>query len=168
MDLEPNQAEAIERFKLVAARYCALVEGEPCDPEAEMRTLARLLAELYLNALDLPDMDNALDESASPPVRSSSHSYEKAVARFARLPLESYWDVFDPLAPESEEPVYNSLVDDLGGVYSDLERGFELLAHEGIGAAAWEWRFHFICHWGNHLVGAQRAIFLWLAGQTAA
>jgi hypothetical protein len=26
----------------------------------------------------------------------------------------------------------------------------------------WEWRFQFWNHWGEHLVGAQRAIYLYL------
>jgi hypothetical protein len=128
-----------------------------------MRVLAKLLAELYLHASDLPDVD--LDDDA-PSLRSSlasSGAYSKARARFAHLPLEFYWDIFDPLVPKPEAPVYNSLGDDLGDIYSDLVRGFELLNHRGVDAAVLEWRLNFYCHWGNHLVGAQRAIFLWLA-----
>jgi hypothetical protein len=67
------------------------------------------------------------------------------------------------LVTTPEAPVYNSLGDDLGDIYSDLERGFELLAASGVDAAVFEWRLSFCSHWGNHLVGAQRAIFLWLA-----
>ena len=26
-------------------------------------------------------------------------------------------------------------------------------------AAAWEWRFHFEVHWGEHLVGLERALY---------
>jgi hypothetical protein len=159
-----DRAKDAERFQQVAARFCALVESEPAEPVAEMRVLARLLAELYLCASDLPEVD--LDDASAPLPRSSASSgaYSKARDRFAHLPLESYWDVFDPLVQEPEAPVYNSLGDDLGDVYADLVRGFELLAHRGIDPAVFEWRLSFFSHWGNHLVGAQRAIFLWLAG----
>jgi hypothetical protein len=129
-----------------------------------MRALAKLLAELYLHASDLPDVNDD-EATTSRPSSSSPGAYAKARDRFAHLPLERYWDVFDPLVPEPEAPVSSSLGDDLGDIYADLVRGFEVLAERGIDAAVWEWRFHFHCHWGNHLVGAQRAIFLWLARQ---
>jgi hypothetical protein len=29
--------------------------------------------------------------------------------------------------------------------------------------AAWDWRFHFQIHWGQHLVGAQRALHEYLS-----
>jgi hypothetical protein len=154
---------AVDRFQEAASQYCALVDSDPGEPVAEMRVLAKLLAELYLHASDLPDIEADVDPT--PRRTSSSSPYAKARERFGHLPLVHYWDVFDPLVQEPEAPVYNSLGDDLGDIYADIVRGFEVLAQRGVDAAVWEWRFHFYCHWGNHLVGAQRAIFLWLAQQ---
>lgn len=158
MVLEPEQSSAIERFAAVALAYCTMVESEPGEAMAEMRTFAKLLAALHLSALDLPDV---WDENAGDTPRAAVTLPVRG--RFANLPLDTYWDVFDPLTVAPEAPVCNSLSDDLTDIYHDLERGSSFFATGDVAAAAWEWRFHFRVHWGNHLVGAQRAIHLWLA-----
>jgi len=44
----------------------------------------------------------------------------------------------------------------LSDIYLDIKRGLILFdGHHPIDAA-WEWRFNFQIHWGQHLVGAQR------------
>ena len=76
------------------------------------------------------------------------------------LPIDIYWDVFDPFVTPPAEPVANSFYDDISDIRRDLRRGLDLYDREFPLAACWEWRFHFQIHWGEHLVGAQRALFL--------
>lgn len=78
------------------------------------------------------------------------------------LPLDFYWDIFDPFATPANEPVANSFYDDIADIRRDLRRGLDLYDRGFPLAACWEWRFHFQIHWGEHLVGAQRALYLWM------
>lgn len=157
MAIEAEQLSAIGRFAAAAEAYCSAVECEPGEAGAEMRAFATLLATLHLGALGLPEV-SVEDEPDAP----STEATVPAQGRFANLPVALYWDVLDPLVLVPEPPVCNSLPDDLAEIYEDLKRGLALLAAERPAAAAWEWRFHFYCHWGEHLVGAQRAIHAWL------
>ena len=139
--------QRISEFAKVARRFCDLVQtGSPAADD-----LAASMAALHLAALALPDLDGeagAPDPSelpATPPVE---------------LPVDLYWDVFDPLATTPDAPVANSLYDDVADIWRDLRRGLNLFDRGFPAAACWSWRFHFRIHWGEHLVGAQRALFL--------
>ena len=76
--------------------------------------------------------------------------------KFSALPLTTYWDVFNPLT--ATEPVMNSLADDLADIYRDVKAALSLYEARHFTDAAWDWRFNFQIHWGQHLVGAQRAL----------
>ena len=69
--------------------------------------------------------------------------------------------MFNPL--QEEASVTNSLADDLADIYRDLKAGLSLYEAEHPIDAAWEWRFRFQIHWGQHLVGAMRPIHEYLA-----
>lgn len=102
-------------------------------------------------ALALPELDGevgAPEPSHPPPLPPLT------------LPFDLYWDVFDPLAMPPDEPVAYSLIDDVADIRADLRRGLDLFDRGYPAAACWSWRFHFRIHWGEHLVGAQRALFL--------
>jgi hypothetical protein len=86
----------------------------------------------------------------------TSDDWKLVSNRFQKLPVDGYWDVFDPL---KEEPaVYNTLFDDLSDIYRDLKEGLLLFTKGQVVEAVWDWRFNFTTHWGNHLTGAQRVI----------
>lgn len=128
-------------------RFCELVEAG--SPTAG--ALALSMAALHLAALALPDLDgeHGAPDPAEPPATPP-----------VTLPVDVYWDVFDPLEMTPAEPVANSLYDDVADVWRDLRRGLDLFDRGFPAAACWSWRFHFGVHWGEHLVGAQRALFL--------
>lgn len=56
MNDSQNIDPAIVRFIDVARRYCAWVESKPEEPLPEIQRARRLLAELHLAALNLPDI----------------------------------------------------------------------------------------------------------------
>jgi hypothetical protein len=96
------------------------------------------------------------DEDVSDKVTAEQ---QKSVCwRFSSLPIQGYWDVFDPLITEGGEAVFNSLSDDLADIYRDIKEGLVLYDAGKLKDAVWEWQFNFKIHWGQHLTGAQRAI----------
>lgn len=76
--------------------------------------------------------------------------------------MNQYWDVFDPLKLEENDPVYWQLPDDLADIYRDIKDNLNLFEAGHIVEAVWEWRFSFRTHWGQHLLGAQRALHSYL------
>ncbi len=153
-----NIDPAIEQFAEVARQYCAWAEGEFGEAQEEMRRARRLLAELHLAAIQLPDLGIGKDKDAT---RISHDDWSRMFQKFGSLPLTTYWDVFNPL--EETEPVENSLADDLADIYRDVKAGLSLFEAQDFIDAAWDWRFHFQIHWGQHLVGAQRALHEYLS-----
>ena len=67
-----------------------------------------------------------------------------------------YWVMYDPYCDEA--PVCGSLDDDFLDTYRDLTRGLRLYDAGHVEAAGWEWRHSFDWHWGQHAVGALRAL----------
>lgn len=153
-----NIDPAIEGFAEAARRYCAWAEGEFGDAREEVGHARRLLAELHLAAVKLPDLGIGKNLDAT---RISQEEWGRMFGKFGGLPLTSYWDVFNPL--EETEPILNSLADDLADIYRDVKAGLSLFEARHFTDAAWDWRFHFQIHWGQHLVGAQRALHEYLS-----
>jgi hypothetical protein len=146
---------AVAAFVDVAKRYCTWAEGAPLEPSADLHQARLLLAELHVAVLALPTAEpcehvelGGLDLGA----------WRTCKERFQQLPVNQYWDVFDPLNADDREPVCTTLADDLADIWGDLRDGLSLLATGRITEAVWEWRFAFNVHWGKHLTSAQRAI----------
>lgn len=148
---------AVKRFAEVARCYCAWAEGKLNEPKQEMEQARLLLAELYLAALQLPDLGCGKEQKA---VHVAHDEWLGIYQKFASLPLTGYWDVFNSI--EETESVFNSLADDLADIYRDVKAGLFIYEAEHLIEAVWYWRFHFQVHWGQHLVGAQRAIHQYL------
>lgn len=144
----------IKQFAEIAGNYCLWAESF-CSNFPQVMLIARkLLAGLHLAVLDLPDFGCGKDVIDIPSLSKENHVYQ----HFQNMPINGYWDVFDPLNQEDTQSVFNSLADDLSDIYRDLKRGLLLYNQGYITEAVWEWRFNFQIHWGVHLVSAQRAI----------
>jgi len=66
--------------------------------------------------------------------------------------------MFDPCDFLETSPVVGDLVDDLADIYRDLVGGVELWKMGRYADAIWAWKFNFQIHWGEHALGALRAI----------
>jgi hypothetical protein len=123
----------------------------------------RRVSSLYTAALDLPlPFTHGMSEDVSA-VEPPSGSEDVVAARASEIPLQVYWEVFDPIATPCEEPVAGSIVDDLGDIYRDVARGLVLFESGDRDHALWEWAFNFRIHWGEHATGAVRALHAYLA-----
>jgi uncharacterized protein DUF5063 len=149
--------DSIAAFAAIAERYCAWVEGEPLSPEAEVRAVRRLLAELYAGALALP---SEVEFEGGPDAPRESRRGE-VFARLESLPVSFYGVCLDPMATVPQELGIGDVTDDLADIYSDLRRGLGLYRAGRPGDAAWDWSFNFGAHWGDHLIGALAAIHAW-------
>jgi hypothetical protein len=116
----------------------------------KFQSLLRLLPELYVAALDLPDVE--------PTDRDFDLPAQKLQIDFGEIAW--YKEIFDPYEME-DQPVTGDLVDDLMDIYSDVKRGL-LIYEQGTPDdkvdAVWHWKFDFGAHWGFHLVDAIRAM----------
>jgi len=156
-----NTYPAVERFVEVVRRYCAWVESSPAGPHEDMVTARQLFTELHLAVISLPKVDLGDDESEDEGYESrpaSLDGWKQARERFSHLPVEGYWDVFEPLKEDQKEPVCCSLSDDIADVYRDIKEYLPLFDKGQVEEAVWQWRFSFLIHWGQHLTGAQRAL----------
>lgn len=147
-----DNRQSIDEFAGVARRYCEWAESPFGEPHEEMGIARELLAKLHSAIVDV-ELDDSGDETADLVTYEDWYSIMK---RFQNLPVDLYWDVFDPLQEES--PVLNTLSDDLSDIYRDLKEGLILYETGRVAEAVWQWRFDFDIHWGSHLTGAQRAI----------
>ncbi|HVK77911.1 MAG TPA: DUF5063 domain-containing protein [Kofleriaceae bacterium] len=147
----------IIEFADEARRFCAFVEQASELPLDVRLVVAReRLAALYVAALTLPE--GAPAEADTPEVA------ERPAVDVGRFHL--YRLVFDPYdwldtpgaITHPPEPVLGDLGDDLTEIDRDLRRGLAVIDRDGPAAACWEWRFAFETHWGDHALGALRAL----------
>ncbi len=147
----------IERFADIVRRYCTWAENPLADAETEMQTARNLLSELHA-VIFLPEVETDGNVELED---VTAEEWKGVVARFANLPVDGYWLVFDPIEAQENETVYATLADDLADIYRDTKYGLRLFDSGHLAEAAWEWKFNFKIHWGWHLLEAQKVIHFW-------
>lgn len=152
-----TEQEAAAGFAALARRYCRWAEAAPGEARAEILLARELLAALQYTRLLLPETAvGGEHETAAVP---QSH-WDEVRRRFEVLPIDEYWEVYDPFSDEA--PVVVSVADSLADIDRDLRQGLDLFDAGAVREAAWHWRVLHGVHWGRQLLGAQRAIHAWL------
>jgi hypothetical protein len=154
---------AVDQFAAEAAVFeqwarCGTAQGEWATREALIR-----LTHLYLAALNLPPSWSAEVADQPEVERVGAEEYRAVAASCARFPLDLYSKVFDPLVVPPEEPVGATIADDIADIYRDVVTGQRAYQAGRRAQAVWEWGFNFRIHWGEHALGAIRALHCWLA-----
>ncbi|MDA0242702.1 MAG: DUF5063 domain-containing protein [Chloroflexi bacterium] len=152
----------LEKFNTAALAYCKWAEGDAKSPEQDVVEALRHLTKLYALALSLPDIHGEEDA-----LNLSVDDFKHLVQRFSNLPFELYAVCFNPLDLDKSH-VVGSISDDLADIWRDLYSGVNLYSAGHQSAAAWHWRFHFLSHWGRHVVSAISALHVWLANNPSA
>lgn len=147
---------SVDAFATVAIQYCDWAEAESQSPVADILFSLQALPQLIHLATQLPDVFDPLEAANIP-----DETYRSVYKRFQVLPVQHYSQCFDPLQTPPEPPVTADIADDLSDVWRDLKRGIILYKAGHVDAAVWEWRFHFIMHWGHHATGALYALHAW-------
>jgi hypothetical protein len=170
-----------ETFAALAIEYCGLIETyEVLSPEQILHEGHRLIPQLYVAALGLPDVatdtggygteedepEDGDDDLQTPPAYTedpNTISTEAWMALWRAIGAKLgdrkfYREMFAPYDLAEEEPVVGDLADDFADIYRDLLRGLSKWRANDPDGAAWEWQFHFAVHWGDHATSAMRAL----------
>lgn len=166
--------QALLQFAVIARSFCELVETADESRAAEiLHEIHVMLARLYLGALLLPhpfalmrddDVGGNDEDDAAGVVAGSEadrSSYKKVIHRLGGIfgERDSYREVFNPYAPETDAEVRGSLSDDVADIHRHLRKGLDHWNAGAFGEALFEWRFGFESHWSEHASGAIRALF---------
>ena len=157
--LSPDEA-AVAEFSVSAWRFCAAIDALLSSNGSERLELIGLhpvLATLYATAANLPDVGE--DEDVSIPFLvygDRDDLLRQLTRRVGRF--DDYRAVLDPWG--GQEPHQGSLADDLADIYAGVKPALLRLGQAGrVEATVWGLRFGFFSHWGEHLVGALRAVY---------
>ena len=160
-----SQHLALE-FADTARRYCSLIDAHSAhSAEDLLRQLGTLLPELLYRGASL-HMDDR--EADLPPVDPNRHAAWETLSDSLNAHLgdfDLYWEVFDPVNRDEDDPISATLSDGLADIYLDLVSGHAFAetpdTHISVSTVA-NWRFQYEAHWGQHAASALRAIHSWL------
>jgi len=146
-----------DQFFVLAQAFLGLISDEGISSAELLGRLQKSLPELYRSALDLAEADPT-DE---PDIDRLSH--EQWNELFTRIKAKIggwvyYQEMFDPYDFSESSPIVGDLADDLADIYRDLVNGVALWNLGRYADAIWTWKFNFQIHWGEHALGALRAI----------
>jgi len=170
MNALQNNQELVDRFGVVAQRFCSLVDTASNMGRAELvAEIYRILPSLIGEAMKLPNVHPSekvgqIAPTGKPALLSNdrmTHGEWTQLYNFFKEQLadwDLYRQVFDPT--KDQDTVVGSLADDLADIYRDLKEG--LVLNETHQASPediiWEWRFSFYSHWGKHAIDALQTI----------
>lgn len=165
---------ALAEFARLAEEFCAIVDRRGELSRAEfLRLVHAVLPRLYAAALALPSTDVLMDAPERKPLPAQPETEpdwwrpDRDRALWSTVykdlnvligDLDHYREVLDPYDPPEEKPIVGSLADDIADIHCDLRDGLRKWRRGETGEAFWAWRGVFEIHWGEHAVGALRAL----------
>ena len=148
----------IEVFAKFSDQFCSWTESLQNDDSVDLNELLILLSEMFNSALLLPICESEeVDEDIE---RLSRDEWTTIHKKFTPLPFQYYNEIFDPHDFDDKEPVTGDFHDDLADIYRDIKPGVNLYKKGFIHEAAFEWKSSFGYHWGEHILSAMRAIYM--------
>lgn len=155
----------IGRFVNAAHNYIKWVDDLESPQPIDMLRLHGLLGELQAAVVPIGYCEPPDDSPEVMPLSEHSEKYVALITKFKALPIEHYWNIFDPL--QDSDPVEGSIHDDLADIYLDICKGLRHFSAGRIPDAVWAWRWGYFNHWGRHLVDAQSALREYLQHEAA-
>jgi hypothetical protein len=155
--------DAVDRFVAEAELFARWATAGTDEAALAARNGLLRLTRLYSAGLELPASSGGDETDESVSVEVDRSEWKRVLAHAARLPLDYYGEVFNPLPVPPEEPVVGSVADDIADVYRDVVTGMRHFQAGRRAEALWEWTFSLQSHWGEHATGAIRALHCWLA-----
>lgn len=149
-------------FVTVANEFCKFIENTPAQSLANLvETAHRLLPLLYLKGTLLPEVENSYEEFNEKFVTEANYNqiHDLLLEKFADH--NTYFEVFDPLRQENDEPAQLSLAESLTDIYQDMKdfiMQFQQASEEIMLNAIWECRQNFGAYWGQRTVNVLRAL----------
>ena len=184
MNKQDDNWEVVNRFALVAERFCSLVDSAATvDRTQFVLQIYRMLPELIDEAHRLPLIefeDDGDDDSDVLPDESVETTWKQFMAR-AKLRNQEwepryralqeklgdwdlYWLVFDPTDYKDHEAIRGSLADAIASIYCTLRKGIRLMEDRQAPAEdiIFEWRFNYYIDWGRHAIDALKTMHVLL------
>lgn len=135
----------------LAQRYCQLIDASGEDQPSWLGEVVEILPRLHAAVSSLDGYDLGEGEYLTPDLDARFELYSHLRELLGER--DGYWLEFDRIG--DSEPMTGSLADDLTDIYCELKHGLRL-AEKQPERALVGWRDGFECHWGQHLVDAQR------------
>jgi hypothetical protein len=158
-------SETVKGFVDVCEAYCDILEQfNEYTKEDFLKAVNPLLAGMYLGMINLPRVESLSENFNEKFVREEDYDfiYQGLLQKLGQHDV--YLEVFLDDMKTSEEPLPDSLSENLTDVYQDV-KDFVMLYNLGtdevMNDAVWEVTQNFEEYWGQKLVNAQRAIH-WL------
>lgn len=151
------ETQTPDQFIVFAQAFLGLIDKEGMSSAELFGRLQQLLPALYSSALNMPEADPT-DE---PDIDRLSHEQWNELFKRIKAKVGGwayYQEMFDPYDFSELSPVVGDLADDLADIYRDLVEGVDLWNLGRHADAIWTWKSNFQSHWGEHALGALRAI----------
>ncbi len=154
---EPEHVQFMELVE-TARQYCNLIDRMSARGDW-LAPLVRILPRLHAGVVTLRGSvgGNFPPEPAD---------FDDRFDLFSQLRIQlgerdTYWLEFDDPAAAAVDMEHRSgsLADDLTDIYFELKRGLNMLDAAGPDSVAHLWERGFRCHWGQHLVDAERHLY---------
>ncbi len=145
-----------------ARRYCQVIDRLPArHSQFSLSPLLLLLPRLHAAVAALQDFP----APALPP--DDSQDMDHRFELFSRLRTwlgqqDGYWMEYDEIDFDEtgQERMSGSLADDLTDIYFELKQGLHMLGSRTPAQVAGWWQSSFQLHWGQHLVDAERHLYV--------
>ncbi|HXW54612.1 MAG TPA: DUF5063 domain-containing protein [Candidatus Cybelea sp.] len=176
MRLQDYDSDGVERFKVIAQKYCSVIDSRHALEKTEfLLQIYRILPELISKGIQLPPVQLADDEGEEKEAsirearakRRMKHEEWSELYNSLKEKLgnwDLYWQLFDPTT--DNEPIHGSLADDIADIYRDLKDGIDLSESNEVPPSEiiFDWRLGFFSHWGKHAIDALRTSHFLLEG----
>jgi len=147
--------DAVDAFAVTARMFCNFATGGD-GSEMNVVELLKQLSELYRAALNLPTAWADDVSGGDDAIDGLTTGMDLVVNRACALPVSIYWTFFDPFT--TSDPVCRAISDDVSDIFLDIARGLAYFDSNRKADACYHWAWHFQYHWGEHAVGAMRAL----------
>ncbi|HET6427881.1 MAG TPA: DUF5063 domain-containing protein [Phycisphaerae bacterium] len=171
MPISEANLSALSAFAALAEEYCTFIESLRSGRPARLYgTLEELLARIHLGILpveiEMPEKEHRRFQK----VRMTDDQYSEAARMIGEAvgkesaALATWHDELRPSDQTGDDYCATRafmLWDDLADIYRDLHNGvalWKLDTPDALAEAAWEWRFGYESHWGNHLFRAMATV----------
>lgn len=171
MQISEENLKALREFAVVAADFCRFIEsfreGRPDHLYTQMEKILQTIHQAILPV----EIEMAEGEHPEFDGLKLSHQQWQELYRvidgIVRPESSTLSEFHKEIAADSEQTETCDATrawmfsDDLADIYRDLYRGLALWetdTPEGWAEAAWEWRFNYGIHWGEHLFRAMLTV----------
>lgn len=155
------KSKPVKEFIKSAEHFISLVDNPRIKGKSFYRKSYIALADLYAKAVNLPN------------IKYFHHNEEEEAYTFKdnlnikRLKAKLgkniyYYNVFDPLNPDKDEPTQGWLFDDFHDIYHDINENIWIIKNiknnREVETALFYIQNQFTYHWGPHCINAIRAL----------